>query len=67
MLKEQFTKYCTMWVIKHKLTFYNVEKNTIEIDGCRQLFDYQHRLKHLPLCVQEKKETCTSLEQFEEG
>ncbi len=37
------------------------ERNTMEVNGDHQLFDYQHSSKHL-FFVQHKKETHTGLE-----
>ncbi len=45
--------------------FHSRERNTIEVNGDHQLFDYQHSLKYL-LYVQHKKQTHTGFERHED-
>jgi len=42
-----------------------IDFHTMDVNGYRQLFGYQHSLKYLFLCVTEKQETHTGLKQLE--
>ncbi len=37
------------------IDFYSIEKNTMEVNGYRQMFGYQHSSKYLLLCLREKR------------
>ncbi len=37
------------------INFYSTEKNTMEVNGYRQLFDYQHSPNGLLLCSTEER------------